>query len=335
MTKFKKKETFIVMGSNSFSGSNFVNFLLTKNHRVIGISRSSEIQKDFLPYKNNKNYNLFSFKKIDINKNIKEFKKILLKHKPSIVVNYIAQGMVAESWKNPQDWYMTNIVSQTLVYKELAKFKFIKKLIHVTTPEVYGNTYSKIKENYNFNPSTPYAISRATMDLHLYKFFQNFNLPVIFTRTANVYGPGQQLYRIIPKSFMCSKKKKKINLHGGGKSLRSFIHIEDASRATYLISMKGKIGETYHISTRNFISIKELVKKIAKLQNLKFNELCKISSDRVGKDHSYKLNSSKLSNNLKWKPIIELNKGLVLTKIWIDDNYTRLKKLKLKYQHKK
>ena len=98
------------------------------------------------------------------------------------------------------------------VYKELAKFKFIKKFVHVTTPEVYGSTPKKIKESYNFNPSTPYAISRATMDTHLYKFFQNFKLPVIFTRTANVYGPGQQLYRIIPKAFMCSKKRIKLGL---------------------------------------------------------------------------------------------------------------------------
>ncbi len=335
MAKFKKKKTFLVLGSNSFSGSNIINYLLNKNHKVIGVSRSKEIKKCFLPYKNNKNYKLFLFKKIDINNDIKKLKKIILKHKPTVVINYIAQGMVAESWINPEDWYNTNIISQTLLYKDLSNYKFIKKLIHVTTPEVYGSTPKKIKENYNFNPSTPYAISRATMDVHLYKFFQNYKLPVIFTRTANVYGPGQQLYRIIPKSFMCSKKNIKLNLHGGGKSLRSFIYIDDASKATYLISEKGKIGETYHISTKNFISIKQLVKKISKIQSLKFAKLCKIGSDRIGKDHSYKLDSSKLRKKLNWKPSIGINKGLFLTKNWIDDNYFELKKLKLQYKHKK
>ena len=205
MEKLKKK--YLVMGSNSFSGSNLIDYLLNKNHSVLGISRSKEIQKEFLPYKNNKNIRLFTFKKIDINKKINFFKKIILKYKPNIVVNFIAQGMVAESWQNPQDWYQTNIVSQVKIYRELSKFSFIKKFVHVTTPEVYGSTSKKIKENYNFNPSTPYAISRATLDTHLYKFYKNFKLPIIFTRTANVYGPGQQLYRIIPKSFMCSKKK--------------------------------------------------------------------------------------------------------------------------------
>ena len=323
------------MGSNSFSGSNFVDYLLNKNHKVVGVSRSKEIQRDFLVYKNNVNLKLFIFKKININRDINRLKKIILKYKPTIIVNYIAQGMVAESWMNPQDWYKTNIVSQTLIYKELSKFKFIKKFIHVTTPEVYGSTPKKIKESYNFNPSTPYAISRATMDTHLYKFFQNYKLPVIFTRTSNVYGPGQQLYRIIPKTFMCSKKQIKLKLHGAGRSLRSFIHIFDASKATYLISKKGKIGETYHISTKEFISIQRLVKKIAKLQNLSFKKLCKIEIDRVGKDHSYKLSSSKLTKKLKWKPSISIDQGLLLTKIWIDNNYIRLKKLGLKYQHKK
>ncbi|OUU53601.1 MAG: hypothetical protein CBC25_00030 [Pelagibacteraceae bacterium TMED65] len=335
MKKLKKKITYLVMGSNSFSGSNFIDFLLKKKHKVIGISRSKEIQKEFLPYKKNKNLKLFSFRKIDINKDIRNFKRIIQKYKPSIIINYIAQGMVAESWDNPQDWYKTNIVSQTKIYKELFKFNFIKRLIHVTTPEVYGSTPKKIKENYNFNPSTPYAISRATLDTHLYKFFQNYNLPVIFTRTSNVYGPGQQLYRIIPKSFMCAKKKLRLNLHGGGKSLRSFIHIFDASKATYLISKKGKIGETYHISTNEFISIRSLVMKIAKLQKLPFHKLCKMDTDRIGKDQSYKLNSSKLIKKLFWKPTININEGLLSTKNWIDSNYKKLGNSKLTYQHKK
>ena len=330
-----KKITYLIMGSNSFSGSNFIDYLLNKNHKVVGISRSRELKKEFLPYKFNDNLKFFKFKKIDINTNINQLKKIIIKYRPSVIVNYIAQGMVAESWLNPQDWYQTNIVSQARIYKEFSKFKFIKKLIHVSTPEVYGNTTNKIKENYNFNPSTPYAISRATMDTHLFKFFKNYKLPVIFTRTANVYGPGQQLYRIIPKTFMCSKKNLKLNLHGGGKSLRSFIHILDASRATYLISEKGKIGETYHISTKEFISIKMLVKKISKLQNLPFKKLCRIDTDRIGKDHSYKLNASKLIQKLNWKPTISINEGLILTKRWIDNNYQKFKKFNLKYKHKK
>ena len=329
-----KKKTYLVLGSNSFSGSNFINYLLSKKCKVIGISRSNEIKKEFLPYKNNLNSKLFFFKKVDINKDISKLIKIIKKYKPSVTINYIAQGMVAESWVNPEHWYRTNVVSQVLLYKELAKFKFIKKFIHVTTPEVYGSTPKLVKENFNFKPSTPYAISRATLDTHLKKLFQNYKLPVIFTRTANVYGPGQQLFRIIPKAFMCSRKKIRLMLHGGGKSLRSFIHISDVSKATYLISKKGKVGDTYHISTKDFISIRQLVKKVAAIEKIPFKSLCVIKKDRIGKDHSYKLNTSKIFKELKWKPLINLNTGLILTKKWIDINYDLFKKLNLDYKHK-
>ena len=249
-------------------------------------------------------------------------------------MNFIAQGMVAESWKSPEDWYQTNIISQVKLYNFLIKLKFIKKMIHVTTPEVFGSHNKKIKENTNFKPNTPYAISRATLDIHLKKYQENFGLPIVFTRTSNVYGPGQQLYRIIPKTIMCKKKNLKISLQGGGKSLRSFIFIDDASEATLKIMNKGKIGETYHISTNKFISIYALVFKLSKLLKINFNDLVKITKDRVGKDHSYILNSNKI-RKLKWQDQVNLDSGLNMTLNWIEKNFENLKKHSLNYIHKK
>ena len=151
---------YLVFGSNSFSGANFVKFLINKNIQTIGISRSSQLKKIYLPYFKSKKIKKFTFYKADINKDIKKIKKIIQKYKPSYIVNYIAQGMVAESWANPEDWYQTNIVSQTNLYKVLSNYRFIKKIIHVTTPEVYGNNNKKLTEKTKFNPSSPYAISR-------------------------------------------------------------------------------------------------------------------------------------------------------------------------------
>ncbi len=325
---------YLVIGSNSFSGSNFINFLLNKNHKVVGVSRSTEIKKEFLIYKKNQNIQNFKFYKINLNRDLKKLFNIINKFKPDIVVNYAAQGMVAQSWKSPEDWYQTNLVSQSIFYRKIQEIKFIKKIIHVSTPEVYGNTPKLIKPNYNFNPSTPYAISRAAMDLHLFNLYKYFKLPIIFTRTANVYGPGQQLYRIVTKTIMSIKKRKYIYLHGGGKSLRSFIFVDDASEATYIISKKGKIGSTYHISGKNFISIKNLVKKIFNLSNLDFKKFCKIEVDRIGKDHSYKLNQQK-TFKLNWKPRTDIDTGLLKTFNWVENNFKSLKKLKLEYNHKK
>ena len=205
---------FLIIGSNSFSGSSFINYLLDKDHAVVGLSRSREKSEIFASYKHNKNFKRkYKFYKVDINKSKDLYKinKIINKFRPQIVVNYAAQGMVNESWKKPEDWYKTNIIAQTNLYKLLKK-KFIKKIIHVTTPEVYGNNTSTLKETTRFNPSTPYAISRAALDWHLLENYKQFNLPVILTRTANVFGPTQDLYRIVPKTILNSLLKKKFIL---------------------------------------------------------------------------------------------------------------------------
>ncbi len=326
---------FLVLGSNSFSGSNFINFLLKKNCRVVGVSRSKQYNNIYLPYKNSVNLNLFKFYRLNINANLKKFLTMVKNFRPNYIVNYIAQGMVSESWLTPEDWYKTNVLAQVKIYRELSNFKFIKKFIHVTTPEVYGNIKSKTKENFNFNPSTPYAISRATLDIHLNKYYEEFRLPIVFTRTANVYGPCQQLYRIIPKAILSARLNRKINLHGRGLSKRSFIYIDDVSTATYLISIKGQVGSTYHISTNNIISIRNLVKIISKMTKIKFKKLVSITQDRIGKDSVYNLSSKKIRKELNWKPKTNLYKGLIETLKWIDSNITFLKQHKFHYIHKK
>ena len=326
---------FLVLGSNSFSGSNFINLLLSKNCKVVGISRSNQYNSVYLSYRSSVNIKSFKFYKLNINKNLKKLLSIVKKFKPNYIVNYIAQGMVSESWLNPEDWYETNIVAQVKIYKELSNFKFIKKFIHVTTPEVYGNIKNKTKENFSFNPSTPYAVSRATLDMHLKKYYEKFKLPIIFTRTANVYGPCQQLYRIVPNALLSARLKKRLDLHGSGLSKRSFIYIEDVSSATYLVSIKGKVGNTYHISTNKIISIKNLVKMISKITKTKFEKLVNVTRDRIGKDASYNLDSKKIRKELNWKPKINLNDGLMKTLKWVDDNEAFLKHQKFHYIHKK
>ena len=178
----------LVIGSNSFSGSNFVNKCLKMGFETWGVSRSNEPNNVFLPYLWDKGGesisqrgNGFKFNKIDLNKNLNKLKDLIEIFKPEIVVNFAAQGMVAESWLNPTHWYQTNLLSQVAFHDYLRKQKFLKKYVHVTTPEVYGSTDEGwIKEKNIFNPSTPYAVSRASCDLHLLSFFKAYDFPVIF-----------------------------------------------------------------------------------------------------------------------------------------------------------
>ena len=206
------KNNIFVIGSNSFSGSNFVDFLLDKKLFVVGISRSKENKNIFLKYKKNKNIKNFKFYRADINKNFNLIKKLLNKYKPSIIINFSSQGMVNESWKSPLDWYLTNFLSTVKIVNFLLKKKYLKKFINFTTPEVYGNNQKKLSEEAKFNPSTPYALSRASADTHMKLMNKYKKFPIIFTRAANVYGPYQQLYRIVPKTIILLIKKKKFQL---------------------------------------------------------------------------------------------------------------------------
>ena len=325
-----KKKIVLVIGSNSFAGSHMCSFLLKKNFIVIGVSRS-KIQQLFMPFDIKNKF--FNFYQLDINYNLKYLISIIRKYKPKYIINYAAQGMVSESWKNPLHWYQTNIISHIKLVESIKNLKFIKKYINFSTPEVYGSTSGIVRENLNFKPTTPYALSRATADYHLINLNKFFNFPIIFTRTSNIYGPHQKLYRIIPKTIMSCLKKKIIYLHGFGKSVRSFIFIEDVSSATYKIIQKGIIGETYHISTNKFISIKNLVKKINKMLIKK--KLYKNAKDRIGKDKYYLLSSDKIRTKLKWKDKVSLDLGLDLTVKWIKNNFKPLSRMQMEYVHKK
>ncbi len=331
------KNNIFIIGSNSFSGSNFINYLLDKNFFVVGISRSKENKNIFLKYKKNKNIKNFKFYKADINKNFSLIKKLLNKYKPSIVINFSSQGMVNESWNSPLDWYITNFLSTVKIVNFFLKKKYLKKFINFTTPEVYGDNKKKLNENTFFNPSTPYALSRASADTHMKLMNKYKKFPIIFTRAANVYGPHQQLYRIIPKTIMMLIKRKKLPIDGNGLTFRSFIHINDVNNALYKILQHGKIGETYHISTSNYISIIDLVKKIIKIfkKTKNYNKYIFYKKDRIGKDEFYKLSSKKIIKNLKWKPAVNIDDGIKDVIKWTQKNNKILVKSKLTYKHKK
>ena len=324
----------LVIGSNSFSGSNFVNNQLSEGMEVYAISRSKELNKVFLPYKKNSEINNLHFNQYDINKNLEDIISLIKKKKITKVVNFAAQSMVGQSWDYPEHWYQTNTVSTIKLHNELKDLDFLDRYVHVSTPEVYGTCQGLVSEHTNYNPSTPYATSRAAADMSLKNFFDTYNFPVVFTRAANVYGEYQQLYRIIPKAILSFLLKEKLPLHGGGHSVRSFIHMDDVSNATNKIVKNGKIGDIYHISTTQNISIREIVEMVAKQMNVSFEDNVEITEDRKGKDGAYLLDSTKLRNTLGWNDTIILEEGINKTIKWVKDNYDVLLKQPMNYIHK-
>ncbi len=329
-----QQEKCLVVGSNSFSGASFVDYLLEKGYPVLGSSRSPEPHPAFLPYKWTPRPGVFRFYRYDLNRDLHALMGLIQEEKPSFVINFAAQSMVAESWKNPEHWFMTNTVSTVRFHDALRQCSFLKKYLHVTTPEVYGSTGGDIDESAPFNPSTPYAVSRAAADMSLKTFFSAYRFPVAFTRAANVFGPGQQLYRIIPRTILFIKLGRRLQLHGGGHSERSFIHMRDVSDATMRIMRDGNPGEAYHISTRRIISVRNLVQMICERMKARFEECVEVVGERLGKDAAYRLNSNKVRDQLGWRDRISLEQGIDETIAWVERWLPDLKQQPFDYAHK-
>jgi dTDP-glucose 4,6-dehydratase len=326
-------DTIVVVGSNSFSGATFVDFALGQGARVIGTSRSLEPNAAFLPYKWRDNAD-FSFHRLDLNKDLVGITTLIRDTKPEYVVNFAAQSMVGESWLNPGDWFMTNVVSTVKFHDELRKCDFLKRYVHVSTPEVYGSCSGFVDENSPFKPSTPYAVSRAAADMSLRTFHAAYNFPVVTTRAANVYGPGQQLYRIIPRTILYILLRRKLQLHGGGVSTRSFIHMRDVSAATWKIMKSGRDGHTYHIATKEVVSIRELVERICSKLSARFDDHVEVVGERLGKDSAYHLDSTKVRAELGWKDCVGLAQGLDECIAWVRKYFATLKAEPYDYVHR-
>lgn len=324
----------VVIGSNSFSGASLIKEALDQGNEILGISRSPENEPCLLPYKWT-NQEHFQFRQLDLNNHTDEIINEIKNFETTHVINFAAQAMVAESWQNPDHWYQTNVVANVRLHDQLRHINSLRKYIHVSTPEVYGSCSGLVDESHPFSPSTPYATSRAACDMHLLNFFKNYDFPVVFTRTANVYGPGQQLYRIIPRTILYIKLGKKLQLHGGGKSLRSFIHIRDVAKATLDIADKATPPETFHLSTDQHVSIRSLVELICLKMDADFKNLVEVSPDRPGKDAAYLLDSGKAKKELNWAPEVSLEDGIEETIGWVQNNFDDLIKEPMEYLHKK
>ena len=323
-----------MLGSNSFAGAGFVNHCINQGNQVVGINRSAETSSIFLPILKNSNKNNYHFFHLDINNQIDEVLNRIDIFKPDFIIDFAGQGMVAESWVNPYQWYQTNIVAKAKIHRFLVGKNYLKNYIRISTPEVYGSNDGLIDESHIMNPSTPYAISHMATDLSMLALNKNYSLPVSIGRFANFYGPHQQLYRIIPKTIISILNNAVLNLHGGGKSIRAFIHTDDVSRGIINIAEKNKVGEIYHFSPEDFFSIKDLVLLICEILDVDFEAHTKVTDDRAGKDFAYLMSSKKAHSDLQWSPEITLKHGILQTIEWVKDNLDDINKLSLDYQHK-
>ncbi|EHI48720.1 dTDP-D-glucose 4,6-dehydratase [SAR116 cluster alpha proteobacterium HIMB100] len=326
-------EKALIIGSNSFAGAATVDGCLHMGMKVWGVSRSRELQNVFNTYRKNKNVSSFTFTQLNINKQHNQLLELIDVVRPDAIIDFAGQGMVAQSWENPEQWYQTNILAKAKLHRFLIGKEYLKAYVRISTPEVYGSSEKLLTESSRYNPSTPYAVSHAATDMSLNAFFKHYNFPIITARFANFYGPGQQLYRIVPKTMLAALGCGSLTLDGGGTSIRSFIYSSDIVSGVLAALFNGAPGETYHFSNSEFVSISELVAIICDLMDVQQDTFCKTGPERIGKDAAYLMSSDKAAANLGWSPQTTLNKGLSETAEWIVSNFQKLKTLPLEYIH--
>lgn len=284
----------IILGASSFSGGWFASVARAEGHELAALSRPVWDLRD--------------------------------KHQSAVfdlirsgfvrIVNYAALNVVPDSWKNPADYYATNVAGIARLAEVMEMAGGVERFVQVSTPEVYGSTGTFLREGADFRPSTPYAISRAAADWHLRLLHKERGLPVCFTRTVNVYGERQQHYRIIPRTIRCALLGEKLQLEGGGASTRSFIHAEDAARATLRVLEDGRPGEDYHVAYPHQTRIRSLVETICVRIGKRPEDVIEDVPERVGKDMNYQLDDVKIRSELEWRERVPLDVGLDRAITW-------------------
>ena len=323
----------IVTGGLGFIGSNLIESLLRKKYFVINLDKVT-YSSNFYNTKSFNNSKNYKFIKCDIKD--KRLGKIIYDTKPNGIFNLAAETHVERSIDNPESFIQSNIVgvyNLLEIFKEFSK-KYKSKLIHISTDEVYGDILKgRTSESYPYQPSSPYAASKASSDHLVSSYVRTYNIPAIVTNCSNNYGPKQHPEKLIPKLIYNILNNKPLPIYGKGTNSREWIYVEDHCDALIKVYNKGKVGEFYNIgSNKNLNNLEvtknllDISKKLAPLgKNIKINFV----KDRPGHDVRYALNSNKIKTELGWYPKTNFKDGLRKTFEWYFKNksyYNSLKK---------
>ncbi len=330
---------FLITGGLGFIGSSVIrNIIQNSNHQVLNLDKQTYAA------------NLYNLKPIELNNRYKFIKgdicdkklvnEIIFNYKPDYLMHLAAESHVDKSISNPIEFINTNIIGTFNLLKSSYDYwesisnplKSNFKFHHVSTDEVYGSMKSSItfKEDSRYDPSSPYAASKASSDHLVRAWYKTYKLPIIISNCSNNYGPYQYPEKLIPLTILNALKGEKIPIYGNGLQIRDWLHVEDHVQALIEISKNGVIGETYNIGCNNQVKNIEVVHKICDiLDNLhiekksvenSFRELITMVKDRSGHDFSYGIDASKINKELNWSSKIDFNDGLKDTVIWYVNN---------------
>ena len=324
----------IVTGGLGFIGSNLIDLLINKNYYVINIDKVT-YSSNYYNVKEYKNSKKYKFIKCDIKD--RKLKKIIHKYKPIGIFNLAAETHVDRSIDSPGSFIQSNIVGVFNLlecFKEYSK-KNKSKLIHISTDEVYGDILTgRSSENYPYQPSSPYAASKAASDHLVSSYIRTYNMPAIITNCSNNYGPKQHPEKLVPKLIYNILNNKPLPIYGKGTNSREWIYVKDHCEALIKVFTKGKIGEFYNIGSNKNLNNLQVTKELINVSKNRIQVGKKVKilfvKDRPGHDIRYALNSNKIKKKLGWKPRTNFRQGIKLTFDWYYENKRYYKSLSKK-----
>jgi len=306
----------LVTGGLGFIGSNFILKTLHENEGFDIVNVDAELAgsniKNLSQVKNLENYEY-----VKGNITNRKLMEDLIKN-CDVVVNFAAESFVDRSINDANPFLVSNIRGAYTILDIITKQK--KRMIQISTDEVFGSLSNETAtEESKFNPSSPYAATKAAAELLINSYFTTFNSDVIITRCTNNYGPRQFAEKLVPKTIILAYHNKKIPIYGNGKNIRDWIYVDDHCDAVLSALHHGKSGESYNISANNEIDNLTIVRKILEIMN-KPETLIEFVEDRPGHDLRYSLDSTKISDQLGWKVKSSFEEGLEKTIQWYMDN---------------
>lgn len=305
----------LITGGAGFIGLNFLYYMLKNSNCHMTVV-------DALTYASNPN----EIKQLAQNERIRFFSydlthyeqlESIMDREYDAIVHFAAESHVDKSIDNAEPFIYTNIVGTYHLLKLLQK-GYAKKMIHISTDEVYGTLKQSdlaFTEQSPITPNNPYSATKAGSDFLVLSYFNTHKLPVMITRCSNNYGPFQHREKFIPKIIHQALQSQKIPVYGDGLQIRDWLFVEDHCRAIQLVMEKGQVGEVYNIGGGNEKTNIEVVKQI--LNKLTKSEaLIEFVEDRKGHDRRYAINSQKIKDELGWEQLYSFEQGLDMTIDW-------------------
>jgi len=307
----------LVTGGCGFIGSNFIRYMMkNSNYEIINL--------DALTYSSNPNNldDVTGSERYRFIKGIIGDKKLVseLVQDVDYVVNFAAESHVDRSILDPKPFIVTNIEgTQTLI--EACRHSDIKKIVHISTDEVYGELgeTGKFFENLPLLPNSPYSASKASADLIIRAYHETYGLPVATARPSNNYGYYQYPEKFIPLLITNLLEDKPVPVYGEGNNIRDWIFVEDCCAGIAAILDRGKAGEVYNVGGESEKRNIDIVRMILRLLG-KDESYIKFVKDRPGHDYRYALDNTKIKKELGWMPKMDLETGLAKTVEWYGNN---------------